>query len=207
VQLADAGQDRARRRDDAVPHEPVVQRDRVDRRVDPAAGEQRGERGGEPQRAAALGEVERFLAQPVAPEQRAPARRVDEAEREHPLQALDEAVAPLAPCLEQHLGVARREEAVALADQLLAQLRVVVDDPVEHAGEPEVRVDHRLRAARREVDDRQATVRERDRAVRPGPGTVGPPLGELARHAPGGRDVGRAVPPELSGEAAHGGEA
>ena len=51
--------------------------------------------------------------------------------------------------------------------QLRAQLAVVVDAAVEDDGEAERLVDHRLRAARRQVDDREPPVREPDRPVDP----------------------------------------
>ena len=53
-----------------------------------------------------------------------------------------------------------REEPVALAHQLAAQLRVVVDAAVEDDGEAELGVDHRLVAVAGQVDDGQPTVAE-----------------------------------------------
>ena len=59
-QLADPGQDRARRRHHRVERHVVVQRDRVDRGVDAAAGQQRGQRRGEAQPPGVLGQVQRL---------------------------------------------------------------------------------------------------------------------------------------------------
>ena len=43
-----------------MPAEVVVKRDRVERGVNPAAGQERGQRGGKAQRVTVLGEVERL---------------------------------------------------------------------------------------------------------------------------------------------------
>ena len=82
-QLADALQDRVGRRHDAVPGEVVVQRDRVDRRVDAPAREQPGQRRAEAQRPADVREVQRLDAQAVAREQQPAALALDEGEGEH----------------------------------------------------------------------------------------------------------------------------
>ena len=70
--------------------------------------------------------------------------------------------------LGDHLGVARREEPVALALELGPQLAVVVDAAVERDGAPDVRIDERLRALLGQVDDLQPAVGEGDRPGRPG---------------------------------------
>ena len=87
--------------------EVVVQGDRIDAGVDAAAGQQRGQRRREPDAVRVLGDVERFDAEPVAPEQHPAAVPLDDREGEHPVQPVDEAVAPVVVGLQQHLGVAR----------------------------------------------------------------------------------------------------
>ena len=52
-----------------------------------------------------------------------------------PVQVVDEAVAPVVVGLEQHLGVAVREEPVAVAGQFVAQVLVVVDAAVPADGQ------------------------------------------------------------------------
>ena len=148
------------------------QRRPVDRRVDAAAGEQRLQRGGEADAVAALVDVERLDAEPVAGEDQPPGAVLDHRDREHAEEVVDEVGAPLGVGLEHDLGVRRREEAVPGRLELGAQLLVVVDDPVEHHGEPEVRIDHRLRAVDRQVDDRQPPVPQGHRAARPHAGAV-----------------------------------
>jgi hypothetical protein len=81
-----------------------------------------------------LGHVQRFDAQPVAAEQHPAAVPLDDREREHALEAVDEAVTPVVVGLGKHLGVAVREEAVAVAGQLTAQVLVVVDAAVPADG-------------------------------------------------------------------------
>jgi hypothetical protein len=147
-QLADAAQDRPRRGDDGVPGEVVVQRDGVDGGVDVPRLHERREGGGEPQPAGRLGEVQRLDAQPVAGEHHAPGVPLGDDEREHPVQVRDDVGAPVVVALEDHLGVAGGEEAVAVALELGAQLLVVVDAAVEDRGQAELVVDHRLAAGR-----------------------------------------------------------
>ena len=65
----------------------------------------------------ALGQVQRLDAQPVAAEQHPAAVPLDDREREHAVQAVDESVAPVVVGLQQHLGVAVREEPVAVLAQ------------------------------------------------------------------------------------------
>ena len=125
----------------------MVQRDVVDAGVDAARREQRGQGGGEAQRAAGLGDVQRLDAEAVAGEHDAPAALLDQREGEHALEAVEHALAPRRPAVQQHLGVGGRAEARATRLELGAQLVVVVDAAVEGDGEAEVVVDHRLRAA------------------------------------------------------------
>jgi hypothetical protein len=92
-------------------------------------------------------------------------------------------------------------EAVAL--ELRAQLAVVVDAPVEDDGQAEILVDHRLRAALGEVDDRQPPVGQADAAVHPLARAIGPPRRERRAHARERVAVRRRVAAQLSGDPAH----
>ena len=145
--------------------EVVVQRDGVDPGVDVAAGEQRGQRRGEAHARRVLGQVQRFDAEPVAAEQYAAAVTLDDREGEHAVQPVDESIAPVVVGLQQHLGVAVREKPVAGLAEFAAQLLVVVDAAVPRDGKTQLRVDHRLLARFRQVDDLKATVTERDPAL------------------------------------------
>ena len=153
----------------------MVQRDWIDSGVDAAAGQQCGKRRREPDTRRVLGDVERLDAEPIASEQHPSAVAFDDREREHAEEAVDETVAPVVVGLEQHLGVAVGEEPVAVLAQLAAQLLVVVDAAVPRNGQPEVGVDHRLRAGFGQIDDFQATMTKRDPALRPHACGVGTP--------------------------------
>jgi hypothetical protein len=182
----------------------VVQRDGVDAGVDAAAGEQRGKRRCESNARGVLGDVQRLDAQPVAAQQYPPAVALDDRKGEHALEVIDEPVAPVVVALEQDLGVAGGEEAVAVADQVLPQFLVVVDAAVPGDRQPQLRVDHGLGARLGQVDDLQATVTERDSALRPHPGAVRTPRRHRLGHGRDSGDIGfSAVETHLSGGSAH----
>ncbi len=164
-QLAHAAQHGARRGHDGVPGQVVVQRHRVDARVDVAGGQQRGQGGGEPEPPRRLGEVERFDAEPVAGQDQPPPGPVDQPDREHADQVVDETFTPVRVRHQDHLGVAGGCEGVPGAPQLLAQLRVVVDAAVEDQRQAQVVADHRLPARVGQVDDGQPAVPEGHPAV------------------------------------------
>ena len=155
-------------------------------------------------RDALLGQVQRLDAQPVTAEQHPAAVPLDDREREHAVEAVDEAVTPVVVGLQQHLGVAVREEPVAVLAQFAPQLLVVVDAAVPADGQPQLRVDHRLRACLGQIDDPQATVAERDAALRPHASRVRTAWRHRLRHR---RDRGYvrrlAVKTHLAGGSAH----
>ena len=126
-------------------------------------------------------------------------------EGEHAAQVLDAALAPLAPGVRDDLGVGARAEAVAERAELGAQRGEVVDLAVEDDGDVADAVAHRLAAAV-EVDERQAGVAERDRAVAEDADVVGAAVGEACGHPldERGRDEA-AVEGEGAGDAAHDG--
>src|SRR5690606_28439195 len=90
---------------------------------------------------------------------------LEDTKSEHAVEALDEALTPGMIRLEYHLGIACREEAIALLRQLSAQLGVVVDGTVVDNGQAELRVDHRLLGVVAEIDDAQSAVSERRATV------------------------------------------
>jgi hypothetical protein len=202
-ELADAGEDRPRRRHDGVPAQVVVQRDRVDARVDAAGRDERRERRRRAQAAAGqLGKVERLDPQPVADEHRAAAAVVVQAEGEHPGEPVEHPLAPDAPALEQHLGVGVGGEHLPGALELGPQLTMVVDAAVED--DMELVVVHRLGAGRGEVDDRQPAMGERDAVAAPQPVAVRPARRERRVHPREGVAVRRAARAQLGAESAHG---
>ncbi len=182
----------------------VLQRDRVDRGVHAAARQKRRHGRRKAQTTWRAGQVQRFDAQAVAAQQDPAAVALDDAEREHAGDPLDEGVAPLDVCLDEYFGVAGREEAIAALLEVAPQLRVVVDHAVEGDRDAEVRVDHRLRRPIRQVDDLQAAMRERDGPLCPRSGTVRPtPLHRRAHGCHRADVCRRAIKPDLTREAAH----
>ena len=182
----------------------MVQRDRVDRGVDVAAGQQRRQRGREPQPVGRLREVERLDAQPVPAEDQPAGVLLQQGEGEHPEEVVDAVHAPPVVGLGDDLGVGGGEEAVAVALQLRAELLVVVDAAVEHGDQAQLGVHHRLGAGLGQVDDGQPAMGQRDRAVVP----QAVPVGSAGLHHRGdaidGRDVGGPpVEPELATQPAH----
>jgi hypothetical protein len=55
--------------------------------------------------------------------------------------------------LQNHFGIAVREEAIALGCQFTLQLPVVIDTAVEDDAQPQVGVDHGLLRSGGEIDD------------------------------------------------------
>ena len=185
----------------------MVERHRVERGVDPAAGEQGGQGRGEAQGAGLLGDVEGLDAEAVAGEHEPPAVALGDGEREHADEPVDEPLAPRVVGLEDDLGVGGGEEAVARRGELLAELAVVVDAAVEDDREAEVGVHHGLAPRGGQVDDAQAAVAERRGSLGPQAARVGPPVAHGRGHAVDGRDVGRPIPAQLARDPAHGREA
>src|SRR5262249_60252690 len=122
----------------------------------------------------------RFAAEPVARQQDAAAVALPDREREHAEKALDAARPPGVVRLEDDLGVAFGEKAIALLLERAAQVAEIVDAAVEHDREAERRVEHRLLAGRLEVEDGKPPMAERDGALREEPGYVRPTRHERA---------------------------
>ena len=203
-QLADAAQDRPWRRHDRMEGHVVVQRDLVDPGVDVSAGQQGGQRRREPDPVGVLADVERFDAQAVAAQQHSTAVAFDDGEGVHAFEVVDELVAPMVVALEQHLGVAVREEPVAVAHQFVAQRLVVVDAAVPGDRQPEFGVDHGLRAGLGEVDDLQSAMPEGDPALGPHAGGVGSARDHDLGHRGDGTDIrGSSVEAYLAGGSTH----
>ena len=87
--------------------------------------------------------------------------------------------------------------------ELLPQLAVVVDDPVEDDRQPERLVDHRLRAALGQVDDREPPVREPARRRRARARRRRARAARARAHAQQRVAVRRRAAPQLTGDAAH----
>ena len=149
--------------------------------------------------------VEGFLAETIAGQKERPGHPVMDREGEHPVETLQQPLAPFPVPVEQDFGVGMiRLEGMTQRLQTVAQFPVIVDLPVEDNGETAVRRRHRLGAAGK-VDDREATVPEVDSPVVEISLGIGPAVGERPGHpaedfravipGPAGRDE--------AGDAAH----
>ncbi len=149
---------------DGAPHQIRRQGLRIDAAVrhHPA---QRLHLRGEGQPPAVIGHVEGLDPERVSREQGLAALVVVKGEGEHAPQPVEEPQAPLAVAVEQHLGVARRAEAIPARLELAPQSAEVVDLAVVDHPDPTVVRRHRLPAERREIDDRQPAMAESDAPV------------------------------------------
>lgn len=67
--------------------------------------------------------------------------------------------------LQENFGVAAGEEPIAKAFQFATQFGVVVDGAIEHHGQAEIGIDHRLAGSFRQVHDLQPSMSEGDRTL------------------------------------------
>jgi hypothetical protein len=134
--------------------EVLVDRGPIERRAKLAGRQDRLDLGPEEELFASVGVVERFLAQPVAAQHQAAARRVPQGEGEHSSQARYEVGPVLLVEVDQNLGVALGAEAVARLE-VAPQLDVIVDLAVHHDPDRLVLVGQRLGPGL-EIDDAEA---------------------------------------------------
>ena len=148
--------------------------------------EQRGQLAREAESLAFLEVVERLFSKTVARSEEPPPCAVVDHEGPHPVQPLDETLAPLAVAVEQHLGVAVVGGELAPARlQLRAEFGVVVDFAVEGHAELAVARPHGLRAAAK-VHDREPPMAEENARtfLRPMPVRIRPAVRDGGGHAP-----------------------
>src|SRR5205085_2931428 len=163
-----------------------------------------GQGRGEAQPLLGLAIVKRLDPEPVAGQRNPSALPLVDGEGEHALEPLDAARAPGVPGLQDHLGVAAREEAVAEPLKLVAKLLVIVDAAVEDEVEAELGIHHRLGRTGREVDDLQPLVAEADPPAHQLPAGIGAAPGLAAHHRRDRRRIGDAgAESDFAGYAAH----
>ncbi len=131
---------------------------------------------------------------------------MEQAEREHPAQVLDQVVAVVLVEMEQRLGICVAAQPVAARKQRRLELGPRVDLAVVRDPHRLVLVRHRLMPRGAQVDDRESPVAERDRTVLPETGVVGSAVRDHAGLMFEQRSVGKTVAAvvEDSGDAAHG---
>src|SRR5262249_9047950 len=87
--------------------------------------------------------------------------------------AIDTPRPPSVIRLEDDLGVAAGEEAIALFAQLLPQSPEIVNASIEHDGEAEFGIHHRLLPRRREIENAEAAMTDPGLILQEKPASVG----------------------------------
>ncbi len=133
---------------------------------------------------------QRLLAGAIAGEQEPVLARIEERKGEHSGQA-PHAIGPVFLVqMEDHLAVALRAERVPLGQKLLPELPEVVDLPVRHQRDAAVLVAHRLIRLGGKIDDREAAMPERARAMLPDALGIRSAVADGVVHAPNRLHVG-----------------
>src|SRR3954452_23470451 len=145
-----------------MPAHIVMQRRRIDAGVYAAGRQQRRQARCEANPAFGVGQVQWLYAEAVARKHDPSAVPFPDCEGEHPAKSLDAPAAPGRIGLEDHLGVAIREEPVALRDQLCAKLAEIIDAAVEDDCEAERWIGHRLLRFGLKIEDAEAAMPEGD---------------------------------------------
>jgi hypothetical protein len=135
--------------------------------------------------------VQRLDADAVARQHQSLPAGIPKAEREHTVQPLHAIRTPLCIGFQDNFGIAARFEAVSFLLELLPELRVVVDGAVEHERVAVGVIDHRLAGFFRQVDDRQPTVTQTNRAIDVIAGAIRSAPLEPVHHAMDARPVRR----------------
>src|SRR5262249_10273207 len=127
-----------------------------------------------------------------------------EREGEHAAEVLDAIGAPRFPAVHDHFGVGLRAKHMAEGLELRNQFLIVVDLAVEDDDDGAVLVEERLLAGR-DVDDREASMAERDARLEVLAVRVGSAMGLRVVHAPEDRpaQVTRAFRIDDSGYSTH----
>ena len=146
-------------------------------------GHDRLDLGGKDEPRAVVIVIERLLADPVARDKQARARRVPDRDGKHAVEPLQAVRAPFLIGVQNDLGVAARAEDMPFRLQLRPEIAEVVQLAVEDDAARPVFVPNRLLPARK-VDDAQPPHPEEDRAAAPHPALVRPAVPQ-----PVGRDL------------------
>jgi hypothetical protein len=203
-QLPHLAEDRVRRRD-VLKLKVEIDGLQVRRRLELRQHGEGLELRGEGDDAVLAEDVEWLDAEAIAGEEELPPLRVPDREREHAAQAFEATLAPLLVRVHDHFRVAVRAEPVAERFELALQLGEVVELPVVRDPERAILVRDRLLAARG-IDDRQAAMPERGRAIEEEAVAVGTAMAERSGHSARRALVRRcAVDAKQSRDSAHAG--
>src|SRR5262249_38885760 len=114
------------------------------------------------------GPIKRLDAEKVSSQEENLALQVEHGKGKHADQARQAVGPPVHVSVQQHLGVRLRLEAAARAEQLIAQLEVVVDLAVVSDGVLTIRGSHRLPAGFGQIENGQSPVQEQRAPGLPG---------------------------------------
>ena len=127
---------------------------RIDLPPDTVEGQERTDLRGHREAIGCFRPVERLDAERIASHEQLARGMIEDDEGEHADQARQDRGTPLGPPLEQNLGVAVRTESTAQRFKFGAQLKIIVDFPVENDGMGTVLRLHGLPAVGADIDDR-----------------------------------------------------
>jgi hypothetical protein len=149
---------------------------------------------------------QRLLSGAIAGEQKAVAARVEQRKGKHSVQAPHALEPVFLVQMEDHLAIAPRAKRVSPGQQLRSEFPEVVDLAVRDQRDAAVLVAHRLIGLGTEIDDRQAAMAERARAVAPETFGIGAAVADRVGHAPNGLEIGggAAIVRKKSADSAHG---
>src|SRR5947209_4285035 len=164
--------------------------------------EDRPRLGGKPNRRLGSPEEQRLLSEPIARRQQRAWSPVPNRQREYPAQMVDTACYVIFVEVDDRLGVGLRLEPVSPRAEIISELHVVVDLPVEDDHDRAVLVVDRLIAVD-EVDHRQALYSEADALGRMDAAGVGTSVLERLAHLLDQGSVHCANEVNLPGDPAH----
>jgi hypothetical protein len=148
--------------------------------------------------------IEGLDAKTIARDEEHALPRVPDGEGEHAIEPVQAVFPELLVEMQQYFCVGLRDQLVPSTPELLRQLHVVVDFPVEDDPEGAIAVDHRLVARRRQVEDRQTAHSEPDMTIEIQPRVIGPAVTETVSHRREQRlGYARAICAQDSYDAAH----
>ena len=203
-EFAQPAQQGPRRRHHGMQAQMMVQGHRVEAGIDATGGEQRLTGGGKAQRLTRLAVIQRLDAHAVTRQKQGARLRVPDREGKHAVQIAGTVLAPVGIGLENHLAVPVGKELVAQGDQLLLQLRVVVDGAIENQHQAEFAVDQRLIGTLGQVDDRQPAMPQCNRRIEVVPRRIRPAALEPRHHRLDGLLIrGRFVQAKFTAYATH----
>jgi hypothetical protein len=181
----------------------MMQGRRVDRCIDVASCQQRRQAGCKAKRFSRLGEIERLYSQAVACQHDPTAITLPNGEGEHAVEPLDATWSPGVVRLNDDLRVASRKESIALRDEFFTKALEIVDAAVEHHGQAEFWIGHRLLRRGGEIKNAEPAVTKGNAVLREESARIWTSVGQLSRHRFDGLKICGASKTDLATQTAH----